>query len=111
MTEAEAFKIGFLARCAEERLSPDQTAERVKAAGVLGDAAGIGGTALKLLLGIGVGAPMAGGMLAGHQLAKAQDDDLNVPELQTRELIEEYNRMADLARRQAELRARHKLQR
>lgn len=110
LTAKEAFKIGFLAKCAEDGLTPDEMLSRVtqaKAAiekrafigGLLGSAAGAVGGAAKNVAGYGIplalAAPPILGGLAGYGLAKATDvDDTDVEDIKNRELVEEYKRQA-----------------
>lgn len=105
LNNREAFKVGFLSRCVEEGLSPEQMHQRVKLAldklagltdlpgkaldlakPVLGAAANIGIPAL-------LAAPPIAGGLAGFGLAKMTDiDDTDVNEIKRRELISELQR-------------------
>lgn len=120
LTAKEAFKIGFLAKCAEDGLTPDQMLARVKAAkdafekrafigGLLGSAAGAVGGAAKTVAGYGIplalAAPPILGGLAGYGLAKATDvDDTDVDDIKNRELVEEYKRQAAKLQQQAAVR-------
>ncbi len=107
MTDREQFKIGFLARCVEEGLTPAQTRERIKAAGVLGDvASGIRNVAMPLGLLGGValaGAPIALGATAGYAASKMQEDPLILDKARSNEAVAEYLRLADQARRRIAL--------
>lgn len=120
LTAKEAFKVGFLAKCAEDGLTPDQMLARVKQAkdalekrafigGLLGSAAGAVGGAAKSVAGYGIplalAAPPILGGLAGYGLAKATDvDDTDVDDIKNRELVEEYKRQAEKLKQQAAVR-------
>ncbi len=120
LTPQEAFKVGFLAKCAEDGLTPDQMLARVKQAhdlfekrafigDMLGSAAGAAGGLAKGLAGYGVplalAAPPILGALGGYGLAKATDvDDTDVDAIKNRELVEEMRRQAEKLRRQRDIR-------
>lgn len=99
MTEQEAFKIGFLMRCADERLSPEATRARIKAAaslaksanGLLDAAKDIG---WKGLLTAAI-APPAIGLGAGYGLASIHDDNYDIDEARKEEELAEYYRAID----------------
>ncbi len=110
LTKREAFKVGFMSRCVEEGLSPEETLGRVKAARdklagladiakpVIGGAVNVGVPAL-------LAAPPVLGGLTGFLAAKATDvDDTDVKEIRSRELIREYDRQAEQALRDKEVR-------
>jgi hypothetical protein len=102
MTDREAFKFGFLLRCADEHLSPEQIRERVKLA--YGPALGAAATAGKLGLGaLGLGIPLAalGGAGVGYVGAKITDPPVDPDEAKKQELIAAYRQQADRARRTA----------
>jgi hypothetical protein len=120
VTEREAFKLGFLYRCAEEGLTAAEAADRagllVKAAQGLGLPARLGGAAAELpgralsafgptlagaALLAAIGLPVLAGGAGGHFLARAIDDDTTVDEARADELVAEYRRLTDAARRQA----------
>lgn len=124
MLPQEAFKLGFIARCVEEGLTPEQTqalAKRandllVKQAGIIdsvgsGIGSGIGSvlngvSSLGLpLMGAALAAPPAIGAAAAYLKNKATDvDGVEVEEAKKRELIDTYNRMAEQMDRQKQLR-------
>lgn len=120
LTDKEAFKVGFLARCVQDGLTPDQMLARVKLAtdmlekrafigGLLSGAAGAVGGAAKSVAGYGVplalAAPPILGGLAGYGLAKATDiDDTDVDAIKNQELVEEYRRQAEALKRQKAVR-------
>jgi hypothetical protein len=98
MTNEEAYKFGFLLRCAEEGLSPDQINERVKQA-ALQKSAYPGENFVKSLLSLGklglfAGPPVAG-VVGGYALAKSRNDEIDPAEAKKRELIAEYRRALD----------------
>ena len=103
----EAFKLGFLQRCSEEKLSPDQIELRIKQAkeemaemlGTPGD------TIMKQLkqhpwlaagsvLGAGVALPVLGGIGLGHLTRKLQGDFLDPEDVRKQELINEMQTLA-----------------
>lgn len=112
MSPQEAFKFGFYARCAEEGLTSEQTLARIKTAS-LGTIAGeliegpfrlmshMGPAAAQAALVAGIGLPIAGGLAMGYAGAKATDDDSNIEEAKADEILSEYQRLTDHARRQA----------
>jgi hypothetical protein len=121
LSAREAFKAGFLARCVDDRLSPEETEKRAaaalalmdKAAGAVAGALGKGYDLGKSLIGgaIGYGLPAAlaappiAGGLAGYGLARATDvDDTDVAEVKDREVLDEYRRQAARLRRQTAVR-------
>ncbi len=105
MTPKEAFKAGFLIRCAEEGLSDEATHERIKTAlfdvgSIMRGIGSIGSAIAGPALLTGVGLPIVAGVTGGHLAAKAVDDDSDVNEAKTDEILAEYRRLADQARRQ-----------
>lgn len=101
MTDREAFKFGFLMRCADEGLSPAQTQERIKLANLgsqlMGAAVGL--PAVAAVGGLGLAA--AGGAGAGHLMAKATEPEMDAEDAKLQELIAAYRQQTDQARRQA----------
>jgi hypothetical protein len=104
VTNEEAFRLGFLAHCAEVGLSPEQVAEKSAFAkqasfgSAVGWGLGAAGAGLAL-------APPALGYLGGYTLARADADDINPEDVKKQELIAEYRRLAARAR-QARLQRR-----
>jgi hypothetical protein len=104
----DAFKLGFLTRCAEEGLTGEALAARLsrvaefneKTAGILGDLATAAGGAAAL--------PVAGSLLAGGTLgygaAKLTAPKLDEDEMKSQELINTYKVMAARARSRRKLR-------
>ena len=120
LTPKEAFKVGFLTRCVEDGLTPDQMLSRAKLAmdmfekqafigsllnkGVESGAGALGSLGRMGMLGAVVAPPVLGGM-AGYGLAKATDvDDTDVDAIKNRELVEEYRRQAAKLHRQKQVR-------
>ena len=123
LTAQEAFKIGFLSRCVEDQLTPDQMLMVVKRASdlleknaVLGVFSGLGGKMLDVGKGVAGGAlnygiplavagpPIVGG-LAGYGLARATDiDQTDIDEIKDREVIDAYRRETERLKRQKSVR-------
>lgn len=110
MTDKEAFKAGFLEKCAVDGLSPDATLARIRHArltyeiavmekegaiaapnplSVAGDAVTGGWKALWPLL---MAAPPVAGMMAGAGLAKMKNQDYDEDEARAQEELAEYHR-------------------
>lgn len=110
LTPREAFKVGFLARCAEEGLSPDQIAARVKFAadkfaGLMDAAAGLGKSVVGTGLPLALLAPVALGGMAGYGLSRATDiDDTDVAEIKNQELLDSYAQETARLKRQKAVR-------
>lgn len=118
LTQKEAFTFGFLTRCVEEGLSPDEIDERVKFAHAMEKAAdggwgdvvkGLGSSAWGLL-GIGLPAAAAGlGAGGGYLAAKMRGEtDLSPEDVKRQELINAYRRAAQQARTEASQPGREK---
>ena len=116
LDQREAFKRGFLASCADLGLSSAETINlaqaAVKRAGAFGtllhapiDMIKTFGPALATTaLVAGAGLPIAGGALIGKSLASAHDNERGVDEAKADELISEYRRLTDQARRRSAFR-------
>lgn len=120
LSAQEAFKVGFLARCVQDGLSPDQMLDRVKAASdmlekravlnaLVSGAGGMMGGAARTLASYGLPAALAAppilGGLGGYALAKATDmDDTDADSIKNQELVEEYRRQAERLKRQKAVR-------
>lgn len=110
LSEREAFKYGFLLRCAEEGLSQEE-ANKLAEIGIAKHAfvddvmntakAGLGVAKGMGLL--GVGAALLGGGALGHVAANATSPEVTVEDHQKRELIEAYKLRAEMARRRRQL--------
>lgn len=106
MTPKEAFKIGFLQKCAADGLSPAQTMLRIqhakfmlkagsaitKSAGPMASGLGAAWDATKKLGLLYMLAPLALGGLGGYGIAKLQDSTYDAGEARKREEISEYGR-------------------
>lgn len=105
MEPREAFKIGFMARCIEEGLSQEKTAELMEKAGNgLVDA---GKAVLYPAAALALAAPPTLGGLAAYFKNKTMDSDANeVEEVKQQEMADSYRRMADQLRRARALRER-----
>lgn len=108
LTPREAFKVGFLARCAEEGLSADQIADRVKfasdkMASFMDGLAGVGKSVVSTGVPLAAIAPIALGGMAGYGLSRMTDiDDTDVDEVKNQELLDTYaQETAKLKRQQA----------
>ena len=116
MQASDAFKLGFLARCVEEGLSPAQTCALAKQAeekqGFANPLKGMGATALSAVDSLfwpAAGAalmlpPTIGGGLAYLVDKSMNADTLDVDDVQKKELIAEYARMQSDLLRQKKLR-------
>lgn len=111
VTEKEAFKLGFLQRCAEEKLIGSALESRIKAAEAF-----VKGAALQLptlsdswqALGNVAYAPLmlatVGGGLAGHLAGKMTEPDVDEEDLKARELAAAYKAYAARAKTNRKLR-------
>lgn len=114
MSPREAFKAGFLLSCADKGMTADEAHALVKkafgpgAGNVVGELIEAPGRIISSvgpgLMGAGalaaIGLPIAAGAGVGWGAAKLTDDDSNVDEAKTDELLAEYQRLTDQARRQ-----------
>jgi len=114
MTPEEAFKIGFLSKCASLGLSPEETQGLAKTAfdllekqsgnGLVDAFKSVGYPAAALAL----AAPPAIGGLAAYFKNKATDiDDEDIESVKRQELISQYKRMSDKLERENALRKRN----
>ncbi len=115
LTASEAFKVGFLARCVEDGLTPDRIAASVKTAadlmekdailgGLLGQVADFGkgavGAAAKYGIPAAIAAPPMLGAAGAYGLSRLTDiDDRDVEDVKNREVVEEYARQTEKLRR------------
>ena len=110
MTEKEAFKIGFLLKCAEDGLTVDQVESRIQqrassikkeaggwdlAKSVLGGGINLAGKVLDKAFWPAVIAPPLLGIAGAYGLSRAQDDTYDVDEAKKREEIAAYRRAID----------------
>jgi len=105
MTPKEAFKIGFLEKCAKDGLSEDETLLRIRQAKFMlksGIARGAWDT-LRSMFGaawpLALLAPPLVGVGGGAMLAKAQNDTFDKNEAYKREEISEYQRAVEQLQR------------
>jgi hypothetical protein len=118
LTEKEAFRLGFLTRCAEEGLTGSNLQSRIKSAGekqaLVGyilPALALGGGLAALRGGAGelgsslgtlAGLPIAGGLAAGSALgwgaAKATEPDISEEDIKAQELADTYRIYANRAK-------------
>ena len=118
LSKRQAFKVGFMRKCANEGMTPEETHQVVREALSTVKEAGItdlltkpyntivdvGGEALKGvgnagLAGLALGPPIIGGAL-GLLAAKAGDiDTTDVNAVKKRELIDEYRRQTEILER------------
>ena len=110
VTDKEAFRLGFLKRCAEEQLTGAALNERVKAAGSFIKAAlelpslsdswkAMGNVAYTPLM-----LATVGGGLAGHLAGKMTEPDVDEEDLKARELAAAYKAYAARAKTNRKLR-------
>jgi hypothetical protein len=107
MTPKEAFKVGFLHKCAADGLTKEETLERARnmrmakvaffgaAANAAGGAAATLGTGAwkGLLTALLLGPPIAG-LAGGYGLAQAKDQTYSKDDAKKRELLAAYERAA-----------------
>jgi DNA helicase TIP49 (TBP-interacting protein) len=129
MQPHEAFKLGFLSRCVEEGLSPQQTNVLAKSAaemltkqafvreaigqvtGTVKDTADAGksvvefGKSMWPLAALAVGVPAGAGALTAYLQNSATDSDSSdVEDAKRQELLDTYRRMTEQMNRQQKLR-------
>lgn len=99
MDDKDAFKFGFLLRCAQEGLTPQQTRERIEKTAALSKE---GWNPLKPVGTLGRGALLAAlvgppvlGTLGGYTLATTSDDSYDIDEAKKEEELAEYYRAID----------------
>lgn len=115
LTAHEAFKCGFLSRCIEDGLAPEEIARSVKVACDLLEKEAVVGSLLSSVAELGKGAvgaaahygipaaivaPPLLGAAGAYGLAKMTDiDDRDVEDVKNREVIDEYARQTDKLKR------------
>lgn len=105
MTPKEAFKIGFLEKCAEDGLSNEQIMQRIQHAkflmkvGPLEKTSNFFSGSLKAMLPLMLLAPPVAGVAGGYGLAKLQDQKFDADEARRREELAEYRRALERLRR------------
>lgn len=107
LTEAQAFKVGFLSRCAQEGLTPEQTAQRIKRASawnpltILGEGAS---DVAKAGLIPAIGGAVVGGA-AGVGLANlTRSQNITPKDVHREELLQTYMLLAEQMRQKGLLR-------
>lgn len=120
MTNQEAFKLGFFAKCAEVGMTPEEVADHVKLAfdkqavhpalaalaATGATAGGLAGGPLGALAALGIMAPPMVGYLGGSALANATDEQIDHKDFKKQEIINEYKKMTErlrLAKQQREM--------
>ncbi len=93
------FKLGFLLRCADEGLTPEQTEERIRAAGSLKYASWLSIPAAIIMGLLGVSAATGAGI--GASVHAARDPEIDLSEVQRRELIKAYQEQAEQLKRKS----------
>jgi hypothetical protein len=111
VTEKEAFKLGFLQRCAEEQLTGLALESRIKAAATFVKSASLQLPTLsdsgKALFNVAYAPLMlatVGGGLAGHLAGKMTEPDVDEDDLKARELAAAYKAYAARAKTNRKLR-------
>lgn len=111
VTEKEAFKLGFLQRCAEERLTGSDLELRIKSAEAFVKSAAIPMPSMAdswQALGNIAYTPLmlatVGGGLAGHVAGKMTEPDVDEEDLKARELAAAYKAYAARAKTNRKLR-------
>lgn len=107
MSPKEAFKVGFMLRCADEGLAPGDVEDRIQKAaglmqkqGIFDNALGHIGGALGTAGMMGLAAPIALGGLGGYFLNKTREANVDEEDVRTRELISELRTLAHRAKTQ-----------
>lgn len=107
MEPREAFKIGFMARCVEEGLSQEKTAELMEKAAEGWGLVDAAKAVLYPATALALAAPPTMGGLAAYFKNKTLDSDTNdVEEIKQKEMADSYRRMTDQLRRSKALRER-----
>src|SRR5262245_2457516 len=109
MTPKEAFKIGFLLRCADEALTGDQVSERMQKAAAWTDLIKTpfnwAGSALKATPAWLLGASAATGILGGYATHKMMQPTVDEEDVKKQELINELRAYAKKVRDEQTLRS------
>ena len=104
ITAQDAFKLGFLARCAEEKLTGAALAARLEKVAVLNKSAGILDSAQKGLAGYAAaltlpfGLSILGGTALGYGAGNLVEPRISDEEMRAQELAATYKLYADKAR-------------
>lgn len=108
-TEKDAFKLGFLARCAEEGLTGDALNERIKnAEAFVKTGWDLIPTEGRYAAGLAMGLPIAAGVLGGgalgYGMAKMKEPPLDEDEIKAKEIATTYRVLAERAKARRKLR-------
>lgn len=87
LNEKEAFRLGFLTRCAEEGLTGEQLQSRIQA---VGEKQASWGSFFGTLLGLPAAAGLAGGAALGYGAAKMMAPNVDEDDIKAKELEETY---------------------
>lgn len=114
LTPREAFKVGFMLKCADDGLSPAEVQDRVAAAVEILEKRGalefpqflkdiqswhdLGEFQKKVPGYVLAGVPALAGVGLGYGLHKLQGEPIDADDVKKRELIEEYRRWTDRAK-------------
>lgn len=116
LTNRQAFKVGFLLRCADEGLSSEEVKNRIEKAAMLfekeadskpGLLADAGKSALMAAIAVGAGLPIGAGLIGGTLAANLTSNPIDEEDVRKKELINEYKRLARKANQQTKLRLLH----
>jgi hypothetical protein len=106
MLPQEAFKVGFMLRCADEGLSPAEAQERIQKAAACMEkqsiqalTSGLQGLGDLGLAGA-IGAPVGLGVLGGYLLNKARESEVDEDDVRRDELIQELKHWTRRAKEQ-----------
>lgn len=103
-TDKEAFKLGFLTRCAEEGLTGEKLEARLAAVEALNKEGSTATNAGLALLGLPIGLGLVGGGALGYGAAKLQEPALDEDEIKAREIANTYKVFAERAKARRKLR-------
>jgi len=92
--EKQAFKLGFVAACADRGLQPAQAAALLKTASgsILGDVASLGALGL---VGLPAAAGLVGGGALGYGAAKFDEPNTTPDDIKAKEIEDTYKRYTD----------------
>jgi pyruvoyl-dependent arginine decarboxylase (PvlArgDC) len=113
LNDREAFKLGFLLRCAEAGASPNETIrqadELLKRASLGETVKSVAGPLASAVTNMGlltaVGVPVGLGVAGGYAAHKVTDTPVDENDIKQNEIADEYHRLARVARLNAKLRS------
>ncbi len=106
LTAREAFKVGFMLKCAEAGLSRAEIeACMVKAAGMWGDITSAAAPVMNAVGTASIAAPILAGAGVGYLAHRSATPDIDENELKTQELIEELKHYARRAKEHQRVKA------